>query len=164
MELVQVSSNLSFRQVMELILFQDRIYGKLNKKLYTFETTWDSFRPISGIGWNGKQLVPIDADYKVDLFSPVYGYGSLEEKSHCRTLTEQTDLSKPTEMKDPISLWRWYGETNVKWWRDRPCVFCDPCVSREPSSWKHYLKYLESRAKTLRKPFHGRATKRLLPK
>jgi hypothetical protein len=149
---------------MELILFHDRIYGKLYKKLYTFETTWDSFRPISGIGWNGKQLVPIDAEYKKDLFSQVYGYGSQEEKNKCQTLTQETELSEYSEMKDPISLWRWYGETNVKWWRDRPCVFRDPCVSRDANSWKHYLKYLDSRAKTLRRPFHGRATKRLLPK
>ena len=164
MVLVQVSLNLSFRQVMELILFQDRIYGKLNKKLYTFETTWDSFRPISGIGWNGKQLVPIDAEYKGDLFSPHYGYGSPEEKTECRRLTEETELSEHKELKDPIHVWRWYGETNVKWWRDRPCVFANPCVSRDQHSWKYYLKYLEVRAKTLRRPFHGRATKRLLPK
>jgi hypothetical protein len=54
---------------MELLTFHDRVYGKCNGKLYTFETTWDSFRPISGIGWNGKQLVPIDAEYKTNLFS-----------------------------------------------------------------------------------------------
>ena len=55
------------------------------------------------------------------------------------------------------------GEKNVKWWRDRPCVFTS-CVSRDNDSWKAYLRYLEVRAKTLRRPFHGRATRRLLPK
>ena len=149
---------------MELITFHDRIYGKLNGKLYTFETTWDCFRPINGIGWNGKLLVPIDGDYKIDLFSPDYGYGSLTVKAECRRLTQETELSEAKEIKDPIQLWRWYGETNVKWWRDRPCVFASPCVCRDSESWKYYLKYLETRAKTLRRPCHGRATKRLLPK
>lgn len=149
---------------MELITFHDRIYGKLNGKLYTFETTWDSFRPITGIGWNGRLLVPIDSEYKTDLFSPDYGYGSIAVKAECRRLTQETELSEAKEIKDPIQLWRWYGETNVKWWRDRPCVFASSCVSRDSESWKHYLKYLETRAKTLRRPCHGRATKRLLPK
>jgi hypothetical protein len=149
---------------MELITFHDRIYGKLNGKLYTFETTWDSFRPISAIGWNGKQIVPVDREYKSNLFDDNYGYGSLVEKAECRRLTQNTELSETKEIKDPIHVWRWYGEKNVKWWRDRPCVFANSCVSRDAESWKQYLKYLEVRAKTLRKPFHGRATKRLLPK
>jgi len=147
---------------MELITFHDRIYGKLNNQLYTFETTWDSFRPINGIGWDGKLLVPIDSEYKVDLFSPEYGYGSL--KSECKRLTQETELSDSKEIRDPIQLWRWYGEKNVKWWRDRPCVFLNQCVCRDAESWKKYLNYLEVRAKTLRRAYHGRATKRLVPR
>jgi hypothetical protein len=149
---------------MDLITFHDRIYGKLDNQLYTFETTWDSFRPINGIGWDGKRLVPIDGEYKTDLFSPVYGYGSPDIKAECRRLTQETELSDAKEIRDPIHLWRWYGEKNVKWWRDRPCVFANQCVSRDSDSWKKYLKYLEVRAKTLRRPYHGRATKRLVPK
>lgn len=147
---------------MELITFHDRIYGKLNGQLYTFETTWDSFRPINGIGWDGRLLVPIDSEYKTDLFSSDYGYGNL--KSECKRLTQETELSDTKEIRDPIQLWRWYGEKNVKWWRDRPCVFVAQCISRDPDAWKKYLKYLEVRAKTLRRPYHGRATKRLVPK
>jgi hypothetical protein len=149
---------------MELITFHDRIYGKLNGQLYTFETTWDSFRPISGIGWNGKQLVPIDNQYKLDLFDSAYGYGNLTMKSECRQLTQEIELSNSKEINDPVQLWRWYGETNVKWWRDRPCVFASPCVLRDNNSWKKYLKYLDVRSKTLRRPYNGRATKRLVPK
>lgn len=148
---------------MELITFHDRIYGKWNGKLYTFETTWDSFRPIAGIGWNGRMMVPID-EYKTDLFSSDYGYGSIDIKEECRRLTQETELSEAKDIKDPVYIWRWYGETNVKWWRDRPCVFTSPCISRDTESWKHYLKYLEVRARTIRRPYHGRATKRLLPK
>ena len=149
---------------MELITFHDRIYGKLNGKLYTFETTWDCFRPINGIGWNGKVLVPIDDEYKTDLFSPHYGYGSAEIKAECKRLTQETELSKADEIVTSIQLWRWCGEKNVEWWRDRPCVFVNNCVSRDSESWKKYLKYLEVRARTLRRPYNGRATKRLVRK
>lgn len=147
---------------MELITFHDTIYGKLNGKLYTFETLWDLFRPIGGVAWNGKHFVPIEL-YKTDLFSQHYGYSSIEEKAECRRLTQETELSETKEIKDSISLWRWYGEKNVKWWRDRPCVFT-PCVSRDVESWKKYLIFLDARAKTLRQPFRGRATRRLLRK
>jgi hypothetical protein len=147
---------------MELLTFHDRIYGKYNQNLYTFEPTWDSFRPIAGIAWDGKQFVPIEL-YKTNIFDEHYGYGSLVEKALCRKLTQETELSETKEIKDPVFMWRWYGEKNVKWWHDRPCVFL-PCVSKEKESWRQYLKYLETRAKTLRRPFKGRATKRLLPK
>lgn len=149
---------------MELITFHDRIYGKYERQLFTFEPTWDSFRPITGIGWNGKQIVPIDDAYKSNLFDQFYGYGTLQMKALCRKLTQETELSETKEVKDPIHLWRWYGESNVKWWRDRPCVFTSPDVPKDPLSWKGYLHYLDTRAKTLRRPFRGRATKRLLPK
>lgn len=148
---------------MELVTFHDNIYGKLNNKLYTFETLWDSFRPISGVGWDGKQLVPIEL-YKTDLFSVYYGYSSLDEKADCKRLTQETELSESKNITDSLHLWRWYGEKNIKWWRDRPCVFASPCVPHDGNSWKKYLKYLDVRAKTLRRPFHGRATKRLLPR
>jgi hypothetical protein len=149
---------------MELVLFHDRIYGKYNKKLYVFETTWDSFRPISGIGWDGTQFSHIDSEYKTNLFDENYGYGSLVEKALCRKLTQETELNETKEVKDPLVIWKWYGETNVKWWNDRPCVFTSKCVSKSKDSWRLYLKYLETRAKTLRQPYKGRATKRLLPK
>jgi hypothetical protein len=98
------------------------------------------------------------------LFSSEYGYGNNDIKAECKRLTQEIELSVEKQIQDPIQLWRWYGEKNIKWWRDRPCVFTSQCVSRDSESWRKYLKYLEVRAKTLRRPYHGRATKRLLPK
>jgi hypothetical protein len=149
---------------MELLTFHERTYGKYNKKLYVFEPTWDSFRPISGVGWNGSDFVPIDSEYKKDIFASDYGFGSLTQRAECQKLTRETEFSETKETKDPIVLWRWYGDKNVKWWRDRPCVFASQCVSKDISAWKHYIKYTESKAKTLRKPFRGRATRRLVAK
>jgi hypothetical protein len=145
---------------MDLLEFHERIYGKYKCQLFVFEPTWDSFRPIERIAWNGDRLVPIDDKYKPDLFDKNYGYGSLEMKALCRKLSQETELSEAKEVKDPIHLWRWYGETNVKWWRDRPVVFATPCISKDPIAWKHYLKYLDTRAKTLRRPFGGKSLTR----
>ena len=148
---------------MEVKQFHDRIYGRFKDQLFVFEPTWDSFRPIEGIGWNGRQIVPIEA-YKQNVFDPWYGFGSREMKDLCRTLIEETELSKAEDVRDPLHLWRWYREQHIVWWRDRPCVFTSSCVPRDAASWKAYLHYLDVRAKTLRRPFRGRATKRLLPK
>lgn len=150
--------------VMELLTFHDRIYGKHNKKLYVFESSWDSFRPISGVGWDGTKFIEIDSEYKKDIFASDYGFGSLLERAECRRLTQETELSETKETKDPLFLWRWYGEKNVKWWRDRPCVFASPCIVKDISAWKQFLTYTESKSKTLRKPFKGRATRRLVAK
>lgn len=147
---------------MELVQFHDRIYGKYKSLLFTFESTWDSFRPIHGVGWNGKQIVPISGSYTSDIFDENYGFGSLQMKALCRQLTQDTELGDAREVKDPIQLWRWYSEKNVKWWRDRPVVYTSACVDTSPASWKEYLKYLETRAKTLRHPFKGRQTRRNL--
>jgi hypothetical protein len=149
---------------MELCEFHDTIYGKFEGQLYIFEYTWDSFRPIEFVGWDGSKFSPVDRKYKLDLFSPNYGYGSLEQKALCRKLVQETELENAREIKDPIQFWKWCGNAEAKWWRDRPCVFSSGCVSRDGQSWKKYLQYLNVRAKTLRRPFRGRVTKRLVPK
>jgi hypothetical protein len=146
---------------MDLIVFHDKIYKKHDKKLYLFEPTWDCFRPIGGIAWNGKSLVAIEL-FKSNLFDPYYGFGSLETKLLCKQLIMETELSEAVEIKDPSVVWKWYGEENAKWWKDRPCVFLSSDVSRDTDSWKRYLQYLNVRAKTLRRPYHGRSTRRLL--
>lgn len=149
---------------MELVSFHDRIYGKYKNQLFTFEPTWDSFRPITGIAWNGKRMIPVDDEYKKNLFDPYYGYGTFEMKKLCHDLIRETDLDNAKDIRDPVHLWRWYGEKNIKWWRDRPCVFATPCIEQDSIAWKKYLHYLEVRAKTLRRPMKTRMTKRLLPR
>lgn len=149
---------------MDLRVFGDRIYGKANGQLFVFESMWDSFRPIERVGWNGQKYVIVDTKYKEDIFDNNYGYGSLEMKALCRKYSQQTELNDATEIKDPIEFWKWCGEKEVKWWKDRPIVFSDSCVSRETDSWKKYLGYLNVRAKTLRQPIRGRLTRRLVPK
>jgi hypothetical protein len=149
---------------MDLIEFRGTIYGKYEHTLYAFEPTWDSFRPIQKVGWDGSAISIQDSLYKKDLFSPFYGYESLVQKELCRRLIQTTELDDAREIVDPLEFWKWCGETEAKWWRDRPCVFANSCVSRELQDWRRYLKYLNSKAKTLRHPPKGRVTRRLVPK
>lgn len=149
---------------MELCEFHSQIYGKYKNQLFVFEPTWDSFRPIEKVGWNGSQYMPVDSKYKQDLFDENYGYGSLEMKALCKQLLRETELSDAKLITDSVLFWKWCGETEAKWWNDRACVFSSPCVSRDMNEWKRYLYYLNVKAKTLRRAVRVRSTRRLLPK
>jgi hypothetical protein len=131
---------------MDLVLFHDKIYGKIDKRLFLFESTWDTFRPITGVFWNGTRFVsPIQNPI---IFSEHYGYDTLSDKEYCRRLIDETELSNARQISDPVQLWRWYGETRMVWWRDRLCVFENDCVARD--NWKEYIQYLNSPARTIR--------------
>jgi hypothetical protein len=145
---------------MELCEFRGRIFGKHSKQLFTFESVWDSFRPIASVGWNGHEIVCVDAEYKKDFFSPVYGYGSPEMKEVCRHLTQNTELGDAKEIVDPLSFWRWCGISDAKWWNDRACVFSSKCIDTSKSSWKSYLNYIQSKPKTLRRSVVRRMTRK----
>jgi hypothetical protein len=145
---------------MDVCTFHTRTYGKLNQTLFVFEPTWDSFRPIKKVGWDGKKF-STDEPFKSNLFSPYYGFESLEQKEMCRKLAEETELGG-REITDPTEFWKWAGLTDASWFRDRPCVFLNEC---SPKNWHEYLKYTGSRAKTLRRRIpSGRVTRRLIRK
>lgn len=149
---------------MELCIFHGNTYGKKDGQLFVFESTWDSFRPIKKVAWNGESYTIIDDEYKTDLFDEYYGYGSLVMKARCRELTQNTELEEAKEISDPLTFWKWCGEKDAKWWLDRACVFTNSCVPKDNNSWKKYLKYLQTKPKTLRRPLKGRMTRRLVPK
>jgi hypothetical protein len=149
---------------MQLCEFRDTIYGKYKKYLFKFETTWDSFRPISHVGWNGTDFVTIDSEFKKDMFSPYYGYGTPQMKSVCKQLTMTTELGNAVIFTDPVDFWKWSGQSQASWWRDRPCVFASRCISRNVSDWKRYVSFLQSKPRTLRRNILRHRTKRLVPK
>jgi len=142
---------------MEVVQFHGKTYGKENSYLYVFEATWDSFRPITKVEWNGKKFDINDATYKQDLFDQYYGFGSHEMKIHCKNLTENTELNGPE--LDPLSFWRWCG-TSTEWFRDRQCVL-SPCGNHD---WKKYIITTGSRPRTLRRAPSSRITRRLVAK
>jgi hypothetical protein len=144
---------------MELCQFHTRIYGKAKTQLYIFEPTWDSFRPIKKVGWDGKKYSVDDQEYKLNLFSQHYGFESPEQKVRCRELAETLELGNAREFLNPVDFWKWAGMTEAVWFRDRPCVFLTECT---PKDWRAYLSYLGSRPRTLRRPPQGRVTRRLV--
>lgn len=145
---------------MDLVLFRGKIYGIFQAQLFVFEETWDMFRPITKVGWDGKKYSIDDQKYKTNLFSPYYGFESQEQKDLCIKLTNETELGNAKEVNDPIEFWKWCGQETV-WFRDRYCVFLNDCVEQ---NWKKYLSYLNARAKTLKRPPSRRVTKRLVRK
>jgi hypothetical protein len=147
---------------MDLREFHGRIYGKLRGKLYVLEPTWDSFRPISKVGWNGKEFEINDSLYKKDLFSSFYGFESIEQKQELFKLVQQIDLENIKELIEPIEFWRWTEDKNIKWWNDRPVVFHNSCISHDNYQWKKYILYLKSKPKTLRRSFKGKLTRRII--
>ena len=147
---------------MELCEFHGHIYGKYEKQLFIYESLWDSFRPIEKVAWNGYMYKIVDGKYKKDLFDSNYGYGSLEMKALCRRLSNEVELDDAKLITDSTLFWKWCGETTLKWWYDRPCLFETDCISKDQESWKIYLRYLEVKAKTLRRPLKARMTRRHL--
>jgi len=145
---------------MEITKFNGKTYGKENTRLYVFEETWDTFRPITKVGWNGKKLTIDDAEYKPNLFDPFYGFGSANMKSHCKNLTAITELENATNIETSTDFWKWCG-TSTEWFRDRPCVMTNHCEAPE---WKKYISYTNSKPRTLRHGPSRRVTKRLLRK
>lgn len=146
---------------MELCEFREVIYGKIGNQLFLFETGWDSFRPISFVGWDGRDFTAEDALYKKDIFSPYYGYGSADMKGLCRELTKTVELNTTNVITDPVGFWKWHKHPSLVWWFDRPVVFLNSCVDRSRESWKKYIGHTHSKRKTLRQNLMRRATKRL---
>ena len=105
---------------MDLRTFHGNVFGKLQGKIYVFEPTWDSFRPITKVAWNGSVFAIIDSKFKNNIFCPNYGFETEEQKKLCRKLAEETELGNAPELKNPTDFWRWCGEKEVSWWRDRP--------------------------------------------
>ena len=142
---------------MEVCQFRGRTYGKVNGTLFVFEETWDSFRPIKRVYWNGKKFITDDTDFKTNLFDQNYGFGSSEMKLFCKKITENTELGG-LELNS-TDFWNWC-ETPTEWFRDRPCVLSG-CESRD---WKKFIILSGSKPRTLRRAHGSRVTRRLVTK
>ena len=136
---------------MEFQRFKDVLYAKMGSQLFVWESSWDCFRPIEKIAWNGKFIQVVDTKYKQDIFSPYYGFGSPEMKEFCK------DISEPDIQNSETLKW-----LDTEWWRDRKCTFSSDCVPRTPASWQRYVKYTNSKPRTLRLHSENRKTKRVL--
>jgi hypothetical protein len=149
---------------MDLCEFQGRTFGKLNNHvfkghIFVLEPSWDNFRPIEYVGWNGTKFEIVDKKFKQNLFDSNYGYGSAEMKKACSKLLEQTPIENTKELS-PQQFWVWCGH-KTQWWRDRECLFSSPCVVPSIESWKTLVHITHSKAKTLKQKVRHHLTRRV---
>jgi len=139
---------------MEIIKHRE-LYCKLETQLFLWDTSWEIWRPIIKIGWNGYEITYDDHKYKQDIFDSFYGFGSSEMKDLCKKLTSFIDRSKYTEN---IEILFSYPEFLY----DRKIGFLDSCLNNEKTkeSWRKYLKYMNQKSRTLRKFLDNKKTKR----
>ena len=145
---------------MDLIEFEETLYGKLKGRYFVWDSCWEIFRPIDTLGWSGTSITWSSTSYTKDIFDEWYGFGSSPMKELCKQLTEHTELSGARKIND---IWSWYTGSKV-WWNDRTVCFLNDCVPRTSTNWKSYIKYRNSSRKTLKQKTPTNATKRLLPK
>jgi hypothetical protein len=141
---------------MDVIKHQE-LYCKLEFQLFVWDTSWEIWRPISAVGWNGSKITYDDHEYKKDIFDPWYGFGSSEMKELCKKLTAFIDRTKYTENIDKLFKY-------PEFLYDRKIGFLDICQLnlKTKESWRAYLNYLGTKNKTLRKFVDNRKTRRLL--
>jgi hypothetical protein len=130
------------------------LYCKLETQLFVWDTLWETWRPISAVGWNGREITFDDREYKQDIFDSAYGFGSQEMKSLCEKLNAFIDRTKYSE-----DVQKFF--TKPEFFFDRKLEFLPSCTNlRTKESWKKYLQYSGSTSKTLRKFVDGRKTRR----
>lgn len=136
---------------MELVKYKDTLYGKLNSQVFVWDSSWETFRPIKKIGWNGSALTHVNL--YTDLLDPWYGFGSSEMRDRCRNLTETTD--RETYGTDISKLF-----TQEEWLRDRKIPLL-PCAPRDGKTWSRYLNTMNLRRKTIRRDCLRKTKKRV---
>ena len=133
----------------ELVKFQDRIYAKDQRRLFVWESAWDSFRPCEQIVWNPvtRQVETFFGQYCSELFDVAYGFSGT--KTQCIELTDRVidTLGEARELSD-TEFWAW-TEQITEWFFDRPIVI-HPCVKGKPSR-AQYLAIMNLRARTARR-------------
>jgi hypothetical protein len=116
------------------VIKHEELYCKLQFQLFVWDTSWELWRPISAIGWNGTKITYDDHEYKKDIFDAYYGFGSQEMKDLCKKLTEFIDREKYTE--DIEKLFDY-----PEFLYDRKIGFLQSCLDiKTKESWKKYLK------------------------
>jgi len=136
---------------MEVIKHKDNLYIKINGNIFVFDSSWEMFRPIEKLGWNGREITYSDSKFKKDIFSQWYGFGSENMKTVC---TKLTNLVKDGEEGDITKF------LNDEWFFDRKCSFL-PCTAKDLESWKSYIKYIGSKHRTIRRWNDNKKTKRI---
>lgn len=125
--------------------FRDRLLMEYKGWWFVWEESWDGFRPIDRIHWDGSRFVLEDRRFCKDPLDPLYGYGSQTMKDFCELLGTHRADGVPLEVNTLES-------TFPEWFFDRR-VALTPCAPRDHASWK---RMTQGKYKTLRKAPKGK--------
>jgi hypothetical protein len=137
-----------------LFQFADRIYLQIKTQWFVWEPSWESYRPIDNVSWNGTKFEIDDKAYCSDPTSELYGYGNEKMLELCQLLSEKYAVKDAKKIHT-------LATSSAVWFRDR-MVSLTPCAPKDKESWKRML--CGTRAKTCRNIVRNRFTKRNLIK
>lgn len=129
---------------MSVTEFGDYLFLEYKRYWFVWEPSWESWRPIDGLQWNGTTFVLTDGAYCKDPMDPHYGFGSPQMQTLCGLL--DVTRSNPAKAVDCPAI----GETT--WFRDR-FVSLTPCAPTDMTSWKRLVK---GKPRTCRGPPPGK--------
>jgi hypothetical protein len=124
--------------------FNDSLILEYRGRWFVWEISWDTFRPIDDVQWDGTTFVYDDRNYCSDLTDPLYGYGSELMKELCEMLGDCRH-----ELPEEVDCLR-IG--NPKWFFDRH-MSLSPCAPSDYASWKRMSR---GRNRTCRKGPRGK--------
>ena len=128
--------------------FRDRLVLEYKQWWFVWEESWESFRPINGIAWDGTTFRINDREYCSNPFDPLYGYGSERMKELCDVLGDIRVDEPPVEVDTLLT-----APASMEWFYDRRGALT-PCAPRTRESWKRMVR---SHPRTCRKAPKGRA-------
>ena len=134
---------------MSVYQFRDSTFLCYKSLWFVWESTWERYRPVDALRWNGTRFEIEDTRYTHDLADPLYGYETASMKELCDRLSS---MFPPSSAKPARHLIVGPPE----WFRDR-MVCLNPCAPRDTASWK---KMCQGRHRTCRKGPRNKFTKR----
>ena len=137
---------------MSLLRYQDTTFLEYKTNWFVWEPSWESFRPITSVEWNGTSFVLNDTLYCSDPMDPLYGYGTSTMKHVCDALSSKyaSQISNAKQIQTPA-----IGP--LTWMYDR-FVSVSPCAPQDRASWKRIHR---GNHKTLHKPLSLKFTRRV---
>lgn len=126
---------------MSVVRFRDDVFLDYKGNWFLWEPSWEKFRPIDAVQWDGSTFQIVDTQYCSDPMDEWYGYGSEKMKELCDALEPFYYKGEPKQVES-------LAIGNSEWFRDR-LMALSPCAPRDKESWK---RMCHGRTRTCRRP------------
>lgn len=124
--------------------FRDNVFLEHKGWWFLWESSWEGFRPIDSVHWDGTTFAIDDRAYCTDPMDNLYGYGSQQMKDLCNLLKNKREDTP--NVVDALN----FG--TLEWFRDRR-VCIGQCAPRTLDSWK---RMIHKKHRTCRKAPRGK--------